>query len=88
VADKAALDRSQEDLAAILPDRVPAHLGTVAARAAAAILTTVTAMIDEATRLWGAGQPPEQIAATLTDTVGRALNILTPASRASAAPSE
>jgi hypothetical protein len=33
-------------------------------------------MIDEATRLRGAGQPPKQIAATLTDTVGRALDIL------------
>jgi AcrR family transcriptional regulator len=69
--------RYQEDLAAILCDRVPARLGAVAARAIAAfILTTVTAMIDEATRLRGAGQPPEQIAATLTDTVGRALDIL------------
>jgi hypothetical protein len=56
---------------------VPAHLGAVAARAVAAfILTTVAAMIDETTRLWGAGRSPEQIAATLTDTVGRALDIL------------
>jgi AcrR family transcriptional regulator len=69
--------RYQEDLAAILSDRVPADLGAVAARAIAAfILTTVAAMIDEATRLRGAGQSPQQIAATLTDTVGRALDIL------------
>jgi AcrR family transcriptional regulator len=69
--------RYQEDLAAILSGRVPAHLGAVAARAIAAfILTTVAAMIDEATRLRGAGQSPEQIAATLTDAVGRALDIL------------
>lgn len=67
----------QEDLAAILSDRVPAHLGTIAARAIAAfILTTVAAMIDEVTRLRGAGQSPEQIAAILTDTVARALDIL------------
>jgi hypothetical protein len=34
-------------------------------------------MIDEATRLWGAGQPPEQVVvATPTDTIGRALDIL------------
>jgi hypothetical protein len=69
--------RYQEDLTAILSDRVPAHLGAVAARAIAAfIVTTVAAMIDEAKRLLGAGQSPEQIAATLTDTVGRALDIL------------
>ncbi|MGW4644037.1 TetR/AcrR family transcriptional regulator [Sphaerisporangium sp. NPDC004334] len=69
--------RYQEDLAAILSDRVPAHLGPVAARAIAAyILTTVGAMIEEATRLRGAGASPERIAATLTDTVGRALDIL------------
>jgi AcrR family transcriptional regulator len=69
--------RYQEDLAAILADRVPTQLGPVAARAIAAfILTTVTAMIDEATRLRGAGQSAEQITATLTDTVGRALDIL------------
>jgi AcrR family transcriptional regulator len=69
--------RYQEELAAILSDRVPAHLGAVAARAIAAfILTTVAAMIDEATRLRAAGQSPQQIAATLNDTVGRALDIL------------
>ncbi len=69
--------RYQEDLAAILSDRVPANLGAVAARAIAAfILTTVAAMIDEATRLRDAGQSPEQITAALTDTVGRALDIL------------
>ncbi|HEX7144195.1 MAG TPA: helix-turn-helix domain-containing protein [Gaiellaceae bacterium] len=69
--------RYQENLAAILSDRVPAHLGAVAARAIAAfILSTVAAMIDEATRLRGAGQSSEQIAATLTDTVGQALDIL------------
>jgi hypothetical protein len=33
-------------------------------------------MIDETTRLRKAGQSREQITATLTDTVGRALNIL------------
>lgn len=61
----------QEDLAAILTDRMPAHLGPVAARAIAAfILTTVGATISEATRLRGAGQSPAQIAGTLTDTVG------------------
>lgn len=69
--------RYQDDLAAILSDRVPASLGPVAARALAAfILTTVTAMIGETVRLQAAGQTPDQIAATLTDTVGRALNIL------------
>jgi AcrR family transcriptional regulator len=69
--------RYQEDLAAILSDRVPANLGAVAARAIAAfILTTVTTMIEEATRLRSARQSPEQIAATLSDTVGRALDIL------------
>jgi AcrR family transcriptional regulator len=69
--------RYQENLATILSDRMPAHLGAVAARAIAAfILTTVAAMIDEATRLRGAGQSPKQIAATLTDTIGRALDIL------------
>ncbi|MEV8633605.1 TetR/AcrR family transcriptional regulator [Streptosporangium sp. NPDC051023] len=69
--------RYQEDLAAILSDRVPAHLGPVAARAIAAfILTTVTAMIDEAARLRAAGRSPEQIIAALTETVGRALDIL------------
>jgi hypothetical protein len=67
----------QENLAAILADRVPADLGPVAARALAAfILTTVGAMIEEATRLRAAGRPAEQITATLTDTVGRALTIL------------
>ncbi|MGW4476527.1 TetR/AcrR family transcriptional regulator [Nonomuraea sp. NPDC004354] len=69
--------RYQEDLAAILSDRVPAHLGAVAARAIAAfVLTTVSAMVEEAARLRGAGRSPEQIVATLTDTVGRALDIL------------
>ncbi|GAB2812949.1 hypothetical protein GCM10027176_16740 [Actinoallomurus bryophytorum] len=69
--------RYQDDLAAILSDRVPAYLGPVAARAIAAfILTTVTAMIAEATRLRGTGLPAEQITATLNDTVGRALEIL------------
>lgn len=69
--------RYQEDLAAILTDRVPAYLGSVAARAIAAfILTTVGAMIGEATQLRGAGRSPAQIAETLTDTVGRALDIL------------
>jgi hypothetical protein len=33
-------------------------------------------MIDEATRLRVAGQSPQQIATTLTDTVSRALDIL------------
>ncbi|GAA3069781.1 TetR/AcrR family transcriptional regulator [Streptosporangium carneum] len=69
--------RYQEDLAAILADRVPVHLGPVAARAIAAfILTTVTAMIEEATRLRGAGRSPEQITADLTDRLGRALDVL------------
>src|SRR6266511_982722 len=69
--------RYQEDLAAILSDRVPAQLGPVAARAIAAfVLTIVTAMIDETTRLRAAGQSPEQINATLAGTVGRALDIL------------
>ena len=69
--------RYQDDLAAILSDRVPAHLGAVAARAIAAfILTTVTAMINEATRLRAEGRTAEQITATLSDTVGRALDIL------------
>src|SRR6266508_3237646 len=36
----------------------------------------VTVMIDETTRLRAAGQSPEQINATLTGTVGRALDIL------------
>ncbi|MEV6153086.1 helix-turn-helix domain-containing protein [Nonomuraea sp. NPDC052129] len=69
--------RYQEDLAAILSDRVPARLGPVAARALAAfILTTVTAMVEEAMRLRAGGQPAEQIAAALTETAGRALDIL------------
>ncbi|WP_433516171.1 TetR/AcrR family transcriptional regulator [Nonomuraea sp. CA-143628] len=69
--------RYQEDLAAILSDRVPARLGPVAARALAAfILTTVTAMVEEAMRLRAGGQPAEQITAALTETVGRALDIL------------
>jgi len=69
--------RYQEELAAILTDRVPAHLGPVAARAIAAfILTTVGAMISEATQLRGAGQSPAQIAPILTDAVGKALDIL------------
>ncbi|WP_030915663.1 hypothetical protein [Streptosporangium amethystogenes] len=81
--------RYQEDLAAILSDRVPAHLGPVAARAIAAfILTTVTAMINEATRLRSEGRTPEQIAVTLTDTVGRALDILDSGIGAATAPSE
>ncbi|MEV1241788.1 TetR/AcrR family transcriptional regulator [Nonomuraea sp. NPDC050022] len=69
--------RYQEDLAAILSDRVPARLGPVAARALAAfILTTVTAMVEEAMRLRAGGQPAEQITAALTETAGRALDIL------------
>jgi AcrR family transcriptional regulator len=69
--------RYQEDLAAILSDRVPARLGPVAARAIAAfILTTVAAMIGEAMQLRAAGQSAEQVTATLTDTVGRALDVL------------
>ncbi|MEU8269128.1 TetR family transcriptional regulator [Sphaerisporangium sp. NPDC049002] len=69
--------RYQDDLAAILSDRVPAHLGAVAARALAAfIMTTVSAMINEATRLRSEGQPPDQITATLSETVSRALDIL------------
>ncbi|MEV7011206.1 helix-turn-helix domain-containing protein [Streptosporangium sp. NPDC051022] len=69
--------RYQDDLAAILSDRVPAHLGPVAARAIAAfILTTVTAMIAEAARLQSEGRLPEQITAALNGTVGRALDIL------------
>ena len=81
--------RYQDDLAAILSDRVPAHLGAVAARAIAAfILTTVTAMINEATRLRAEGQPSEQITAILTDTVGRALDILDTGIGAMATPPE
>ena len=81
--------RYQDDLAAILSDRVPAHLGAVAARAIAAfILTTVTAMINEATRLRAEGQTSEQIAATLSDTVGRALDILDTGIGGVAAPSQ
>src|SRR6266545_3560414 len=58
-------------------DQLPAQLRPVAARAiAAVVLTIVTAMIDETTRLRAAGQSPEQINATLTGTVGRALDIL------------
>ncbi len=81
--------RYQDDLAAILSDRVPAHLGPVAARALAAfIMTTVTAMINEATRLRGEGRTPEQIIATLTATVGRALDILDSGLGGATAPSE
>lgn len=69
--------RYQEDLAAILADRVPARLGPVAVRAIAAyVLATVSGMIDEAGRLRSEGQAPEQIVATLTDTVGRAVSFL------------
>jgi AcrR family transcriptional regulator len=69
--------RYQDDLAAILADRVPAELGVVAARAVAAyILTTVTAMINEAGRLRADGRPPQEVATTLTDTVGRAFDVL------------
>ncbi|KAA9166493.1 TetR/AcrR family transcriptional regulator [Amycolatopsis acidicola] len=69
--------RYQEELAAILADRVPAHLGVVGARAVAAfVLTTVTAMVEEAGRLMAAGQSGEQVAEALTGTVGRALDIL------------
>ncbi|MFI6317037.1 TetR family transcriptional regulator [Nonomuraea sp. NPDC050556] len=69
--------RYQEELAAILADRVPAQLGPVAARAISAfILTTVTAMINEAMRLRGEGRTPQEIADTLVDTVGRALDVL------------
>jgi AcrR family transcriptional regulator len=69
--------RYQEDLAAILSDRVPAELGPVAARAVAAfILTTVGAMVEEATRMRAAGRSAEQVTATLRDTVGRALDAL------------
>lgn len=69
--------RYQEDLAAILVDRVPASLGPVAARATAAyIMTTVSAMIEEANRMRGEGKSPQEISAALTDAVGRALAIL------------
>ncbi|MFG1958665.1 TetR/AcrR family transcriptional regulator [Nonomuraea sp. NPDC049028] len=81
--------RYQEDLAAILSDRVPARLGPVAARALAAfILTTVTAMVEEAMRLRAEGQPAEQITAALTETVGRALDILDTGLGGSETPSE
>jgi Transcriptional regulator len=69
--------RYQEELAAILADRVPARLGPVAARALAAyILTTVTSMINEAERLRSEGRTPQEIADTLTDEIGRALDFL------------
>ena len=81
--------RYQEDLAAILSDRVPARLGPVAARALAAfILTTVTAMIEEAMRLRAGGQSAEQVTAALTETVGRALDILETGLGGSETPSD
>ena len=53
--------RYREDPAAFPSDRVPAHLGAVAARAIAAFIPiTVTAMTAEATRLREAGRSPEQ----------------------------
>lgn len=66
----------QEDLAAILTDRMPAHLGPVAARAIAAfILTTVGATISEATRLRGAAHRPRRSPAP-SPTPSGALDIL------------
>jgi AcrR family transcriptional regulator len=69
--------RYQDDLAALLADRVPAHLGVVAARATAAfILTTLTAMIAEAGRLQAEGRGPQEVAAALAENVGRAFEVL------------